>query len=120
MSLIETLKKKARFRAERKVLDNADAKDTEYTERYINGYLVEQDAYIDGESVKDSLEAKGKYIDAASKAEREKREKAVAKADRRGKPLSKEEVMALRAAEEKKRFEAQKRIKNFIGRRRGR
>ncbi|MBQ7413710.1 MAG: hypothetical protein IJV07_05530 [Alphaproteobacteria bacterium] len=100
----------SRFREQNKILDKVDARTTEYTEYHENGQLLDRNVYIDGESVTNSLEAKEKYLAGASADARKKREKAVSKAESKNRPLSEEEVMSLRNAEEKKRFEAAKKI----------
>ena len=117
MSFLDKLKQMARhheqmsrLREQRKILDKVDARTTEYREYYENGQLMEQNIYIDGEDVTRSLEAKEKYLDGASADARKKREKAVSKAEAKNRPLSEEDVMSMRAEEEKKRFEAAKKI----------
>jgi hypothetical protein len=59
----------------------------------------------------DALKNKESYIQARSAKEREAREQAVAAAKAAGKPLSADEVMALRNKEGKKRQEAYKKFK---------
>ena len=115
MFLADWISKLNRFRKEFLVLRRIDD-DTEYSEEVINGSLAEQNILIAGESVKTSLEAKRKYIEAYAEKERRKREKKVARANRKGKPLDAEAVKILRDAEYKKRFEAFCHIRNLHGR----
>ena len=105
MGFIDKLKKYIRFRKQEQILNNADARNTEYIEHAINGKLVRQDVFIDGESVTESLDAKEKYVDAAALKERKNREEEVAKAEKQGRPLTKDQVIDLRKTEEQKRLE---------------
>ena len=116
MSLLDKLEKLFRFHKQNKILDKAEARTTEYKEHYINGDLVQTDILIDGESVAESLNAKKKYLDAASSDARKKREKIIAKAEKRHQPLSKGEIMVLRKEEEKKRLEAAKMVASMYRR----
>ena len=102
------------FMKEARVLRRIDGK-AEYDVNSINGGIVEQNIFIDGESVKTSLRAKQKYIEAYTEKERLIRERAVAKAERKGNPLSGEAVKILRDTEDKKRFEAYRHIRNLRG-----
>ena len=115
MGIFDFICKIIRFKKESDVIRRIKGK-AEYCERTLNDDVVEQDVIIDGESVKTSLNAKLKYIEAYAEKERLKREKEVAKADKKGKPLSVQEVKEMRDTEEKKRFEAFKHIRNFYGR----
>jgi len=97
-------------RRHNEILNNTDAEHVEHNVIYENGYLVQEDYYIDGESVTESLEAKKKYLDGASAKARKKREKDVAKAEDKGRPLNEEVVLGLRQEEEDARLAASKEI----------
>ena len=115
MFVLEKIAEFIDFMKEARVLHRIDGK-TEYDVYSINGEIAEQNIFIDGESVKTSLKAKERYIEAYAEKERLFREKAVAKAEKKGKPLSAEAVKILRDEEDKKRFEAYRHIWDLRGR----
>jgi len=111
----DLLKKRKRFKKENEILSRIDGC-TEYCEDCINGVIVEQNVFINGESVKTSLEAKRKYIEAYAAKERLKRERAMIKLNKKGQRLNPDIVRKLCGAEEQKRFEGFKHIKEMQGR----
>ena len=115
MILWDLLNKRKRFKKENEILSRIDGC-TEYCENCINGVFVEQNVCINGESVKTSLEARRKYIEAYAAEERLKRERAAVKLTQKGQLLSPDVIRKLCDAEDKKRFEALKHIKEMPGR----
>ena len=116
MYITDKIREFVHFIKEARVLRHVDAEKVEYYEDTINGVVAEQDILIDGESVKKSLEAKKKYIEAYAQKERIRREKKVKKGEKKGQPLGADAIKVLRDAEERKRFEGFCHIRELQGR----
>lgn len=112
--LMSFYRKMLRFRSEKKIL-NRIKQATTYVETEHNGDVVFQDILINKESVKTSLTAKKTYLAAAAQQETRRLNTMTVKAERAGKPLPAQEIMQIRRAMERKRFEANRHIKYLCG-----